>query len=144
MSKKPKKDDCIFKVSNHGGGAIVELYIVTHLSDDSDLISGSKKSTQLSRADSNDGGKIIGPNEKEVRMKCCPQFEFQSKERTTTGDFSEITTSLNKEGVDKINVQISLTAADEFGNPSEKELFKKEIKIHSNRSLAETDVWKNN
>lgn len=144
LEQETQDDDCSFKISNHGGGAVVELHIVTQLIDDSDLVSGSKKSTQLSRADSNAGGKIIGPNEKEVGMKCCPQFEFQFDEETITGDFSEICTSLNKRGVDKISIQISLTAADEFGNLMEKDLFTNEIKIHPNMSLAETNVWKNN
>ncbi|WP_367175459.1 hypothetical protein [Haloarcula rubripromontorii] len=144
LSRETENDDCHFVISNYGGGAIVELYIVTQLSTDSGLVSGSKKPTQLSRSDSSGGGKIIGPNEKNVGMNCCPKFEAQSDTQNVKGNFSEITTFLSKEGVDTITVQISLTTADEFGNLTEENLFEAEIGIHRNMQLAETNAWKNN
>jgi len=144
LDQKTEDNDCYFNISNHGGGAVVELYIATQIIDDSGIVAGSKKSTQLSRDDSGAGGKIIGPNEKNVRMSCCPQFEVQSDTGLTKGNFSEITTFLSNEGVDNITIQISLTTADEFGNPTEEKLFDGVVEIHRNMALAETSTWKNN
>jgi hypothetical protein len=144
LDRETENDDCHFTISNHGGGAVVELYIVTQIIDDSGLVSGPKKSTQLSRADSNAGGKIIGPDEKNVRMTCCPQFEVQSDTDVTTGDFSETATFLCNNGVDNITVQISLTTADEFGNVTEENLFEEVVEIHRSMPLAEIKAWKNN
>jgi hypothetical protein len=77
-------------------------------------------------------------------MSCCPQFEVQSDTDVIKGDFSEITTSLSNKGVDNVTVKISLTTADEFGNPTEENLFEEVVEIHPNMRLAETNAWKNN
>ncbi|WP_139835031.1 hypothetical protein [Halorubrum ezzemoulense] len=144
LKRETIDDDCQFNISNYGGGAIVELYIVTQLKQVSGSALGQTVSTQLTRTGSEDGGKIIGPDEKNVDVFCCPQFEVQSDEDTMRGSFSEITTHLSNKGIDEIYIQISLTTADEFGNPTEKNLFQEETEIHRNMKLAEIDAWKNN
>ncbi|WP_141212156.1 hypothetical protein [Halorubrum ezzemoulense] len=144
LQRDIQDDDCRLQISNHGAGAVVELYIATELGGTSDGFSGGQKNTQLRRGDSSTGGKIVGPNEKGVQMNCCPQFEATVDENTIEGDFSTITTSLKRMGLDRIKVRIGLVAVDEFGNPTEKSLLNEDIAIHQNMELDEIGNWKNN
>lgn len=137
-------DDCTLSISNHGGGAIVELHLVTQIGTESQRTSSPNKSTQLTMGGSNSGGKIVGPKETNIIMKCCPQFEFQIQSETKSGPFSTITTLLSREDIKRITVEITLVARDEFGHPIEERLVEKEVEIHQSMELAEINSWKNN
>jgi len=138
-------DSCSICISNHGGGAVVELYIKTILIDDIESFSSKNNSTQLKRsASKTEGGKVIGPKEQAIKMDCQPQFTVEKNGQEREGSFSEISTHLSNDGVDKIQIRADLVTADEFGNVLEKTLIDDEIDTHRNMDLEEVDAWQEN
>lgn len=138
-------NDCYIHISNHGGGAVVELSIRTLLKVNNDQFSGERTITQLRRIeqDGTKGGKIIGPNEKSVKIGCCPQFHIHINEAETEGDFSEMSTHLSNNRINKVQLEMHFIATDEFGNSAEETLIDDSIGIHPNMGLAEVGGWEN-
>ncbi|WP_254546405.1 hypothetical protein [Halomarina pelagica] len=146
LGRETDKDDCHIQISNHGGGAIVELYIKTSLVDGQGQCSRIETSTQLMRAKSeiSSGGRIIGAEEKSIGMRCCPQFEVEIDGEKTCGNFSRVATALSRNKIDRVEVRIDLVTADEYGNVAQERLLEEEVRIHNNMALEEVEAWKEN